>query len=543
MIAISKLPSLFEDTLSKMQNNGPYSAPKGKFYLLGGNIVPLTNKPTPIKIKTDRIGEPIEINVINVSKKPIGVDTRSNKTTTTVVAHSEEFTANVQLSRGTNRIVARVLNREEEIDTLELNATSIVTTWEAFSRVLFTNNTRILNEQKRTIFSNLGTRLIEPFLSFQDLLPDVQSLQILSTRLLSRGLIHTSGSKVGVDDTIKALTLTTPAYRKIKKDTNSLFLALDPLVNAASQFSGKEAHVWIPNVAIVNWVAFLSYVANQPDLYEIISITEDLVTVKSRGKTERHSFNFDDFGTDFLISQAVDECFKSIHVTASTTSMLKINICAASYTFDLVVTDETPIGECRLHLDDSSLTLDSGCTLDADPVDPFSDGWVGLSLTGRFEQDPNDIHGLDTFIQPSPLYSGDLCVYSGFYTQTVSSQRHDIELDIEPDLNDSFVQTAITWTLQSPNGTKWDIKVNPDGTVFTESGSTHDVNNFKVTKPDSSEASFDITNSGVIQVVTPPPGGEDLNDEIYLKALGGTVWDINVTNSNVIQTEKIFPGY
>ena len=184
-ISASVQETVFSDIIESMQKgNEPYVIPKGPYYLLQGNIVPFTPQPTVLRIETDRVGEPIRIEVVQTQPIGAGVDPRQNKSVYTVVPASEIVTVGVQLGRGINHITMTVIGGVEEKALLLVNATTIVSIFEAFARVLFTESTRIIDEQKRAISSRLATRLLEPFISFQDLLPDIQSLKILSNLFL-----------------------------------------------------------------------------------------------------------------------------------------------------------------------------------------------------------------------------------------------------------------------------------------------------------------------------------------------------------------------
>jgi hypothetical protein len=538
MIKVSVQPSIYSDILTSMQTGDtPWIAPKGQFYLLDGAIVPLTPHPTVLKLETDRINEIIRIEVVQQNSSVTGIDPRKNQKTYTVIANSSITTVGVQLSRGLNKISVSVLNYPDDFDFLITRATSIVALWEAFARVLYQESFRIIDEQQRAISSKLATRLLEPFIGFQTLLPDLQSLQILATRLVARGLIHTVGTNTGVNELGKALSLTSPVYTPIGKATEDLDLALDPFSKATG---GQEAHVWIPNIGITNWLAFIGYISNQPDLFEIVSISEREVAVIYQGELQRHQFDFDAYGTDFLTSLAQSECFKSISILVTIFSEITFPICAASYTFDLYVTADNLLGQCRLNFD-SPKPFDTDCLLDADDVDPFTDGWLNLSLTGRFEQDFPLQHVLDTFVIPSTTYTGSTCGYPGYYTQIVTNQKYEVDLPVDIAVS-GWVQTSIGWTLQSPDLTKWDIVINHNtGTLLAVSGSSRVVDLFKVVKPDTTEAAFSITNGGAVQTISPPPGGEMLTPTLYIKATDGSVWDVTVNNSNVIKTTKIFP--
>jgi len=97
--------------------------------------------------------------------------------------------------------------------------------------------------------------------------------------------------------------------------------------------------------------------------------------------------------------------------------------------------------------------------------------------------------------------------------------------------------TTETFVLQSPDLSKWDITIDNTGLLTAVSGSVGTVTNIKVTKPDASFASFAITNLGELQVVSPPPGGETLNDTFFISAPDGAAWRLIVNNSNELQTE------
>lgn len=99
-------------------------------------------------------------------------------------------------------------------------------------------------------------------------------------------------------------------------------------------------------------------------------------------------------------------------------------------------------------------------------------------------------------------------------------------LTLRPDLQ--------TFILQSPDTTKWLIAPNNLGVLVATSGASGTVTTLKVTKPDTSEAAFAIANTGIISVVSPPPGGETLNDNFYIASPDGTAWHLGVNNSNVI---------
>jgi hypothetical protein len=541
MIKATVQDTIYSGIITSMQTgNAPWVPPKGPFYLLDGVVVPFSPNPTIIRIETDRIGEAITIEVAQIGDFGSGTDVRKRQTSTTVVASSSVVTTGVQLGQGRNLITVAVMNRTLDIAYILINATTIVALWESFSRVLYTVSTRIIDEQKRAISSELATRLIEPFLSFQDLLPDIQSVKILAIRLATKGLIHSVGTNLGVTELIKGLTLTTPVYNKMDKSSFDLFPALDPWTKSASQYSGQEAHIWLPNVEVASWLAFLSFISNQPDLYEIQHISESEVIIVYQGEQQRHYFDFNNLRSSFLSAQASSECFKSIIVNATMASLQWIQMCVGTYTFDLYITDQNLLGDYRPTLD-FDIPFDSSRSFDTDPIDPFTDGWINLSLSGRFEQDYPATHTLDTFVIPSSTYPT-ICGYESWYTQLIENQKYDIEVPTTITVTGA-IQEGLVWLLQSPSGDTWMVSVNPlTNTIMTKIVVVPTpIISYKVIKPDLTEVAFDITDEGVLKVIT-PVGGEELTDTLYISSEDMTaVWWVKVNNDDVITIDLIFP--
>jgi len=97
-----------------------------------------------------------------------------------------------------------------------------------------------------------------------------------------------------------------------------------------------------------------------------------------------------------------------------------------------------------------------------------------------------------------------------------------------------------TFTLLSPDSTKWDVIVIIDPlfpsfrTLKTVSGSTNPVNNYKILRDDSTELAIKIDNSGAI-FLDPVIGSETLVDPLRLEESGtGIVWEVKANNSNQI---------
>jgi hypothetical protein len=287
-----------------------------------------------------------------------------------------------------------------------------------------------IDEQQNAIFNKYSTRLAEPYITYKDFLPEFQTIQTMALKFIIRTLMNDKAEDVGVRDFTTALTQSTPVFNPIRGSFN-----FDPIVyplsNIQELFSGTDAHVWIPNSKIANWTAFIKYIDNLPDLFSLESVSESEVVLDYGGVEERHRFDFetDDYSTNFGL-----HAFDNIRVSTILNSSLLMRIFAASYTLDLVVRADSPLGDSRPYFD-SGRPFDSGVTFDADYVDPLADGFVGLPLTGRFEQDVKNTYdakyGFDTIVQPSLAYNQNGVYPDGFYTQFIGTQNDTRTLTID----------------------------------------------------------------------------------------------------------------
>ena len=543
MITISLQAGIYDAIIQGMvSDNPPWSVPAGTFYGLNGDVCAYSPNPTVFLISTDLVGQALGIQIQSSTPSQLGVDPRNNPRTLTVVAQSSVITVSLQLSPGRNTITVSALNDPGDSAQVIVTANPIVTAFEAFARVLYSVSTQVIDELKQAISSDLATRLLEPFISFPNLLPDTQSLQILATRLCTRGLIHNVGLSSGITDLLKALTLCTPVYRPCDKDTFNIDPILDPWPRTSSQFAGKEAHIWLPNLEVANWLAFMRYCSAQPDVFEIVSIREDQIAIKYQGELQRHLYNPAIFGTSFLTEQSQQQCFKSITVYVTQKTNSTIEICAASYTFDLYIDADHPIGIGRPHFD-SGVAFDQGLTFDSDPVDPLTDGWLGLSLSGRFEQDePITSHQLDSFVQASTSYAGSLCAYPSYHMVLATNERYDLDGIPQVVTVTAIEEQGNAFVIQDVNSVNWEVYVNPNGSLYAVSGSSLPPSHWVVTKPDSTQAGFAITTGGQIQVVTPPgPNDVNLNDSLFLLcAETAKIWKLTVNQNNQMVTELVF---
>jgi hypothetical protein len=241
--------------------------------------------------------------------------------------------------------------------------------------------------------------------------------------------VHFPATEVGVRNTIESFSLNTPVLIS-QREPLPYRIEMSRIQRTHENLAGKEAHVWFPNRAVTRWLTFSKLADSLRNLFEIVEVRDDLIRIRYQGREQLHRFDFDAPGENFLSNLSLTECFDKIDMDFSMGMQSLIRICAWAYTFDLAIPEDRPLGGSRNTLD-GPIPLDSGYPFDADPIDPFTDGWVGWSLSGRFELDAPSSQqaelALDTHVNPALSYTGPDCVYPGPYTQMLNQQRADME--------------------------------------------------------------------------------------------------------------------
>lgn len=427
MIKISLEPTIYTDLLHQIYDGDPFGAPKGTFYILSRDTIPYVPRPTSFRIETNRIGENLKIyiNRLNVPDN----DNRMLDLLDEIdyTPQSSISTVSITLGSGLNIINIQTVSGSYEENIIKVETNNIVTFWQAFLQDYYTNVIKKIDNQKNSINSLYATRLVEPFLPIQDLLPETQSFKSITTRLAIVNFLHSAGTNEGTNDILKSLTLGTPIYKSMDKDTFDFDPDADPWTNLASQFYGTEAHAWIPNYGITKFICLIKYLSANPSNYQILEINEQQIRYMYQGLLRTHNFDLDRYGSDFLQSLTRSECFNNIRVSLTKSIIKTFRFKSASYTFDLVLNH--PIGKARKSFD-INVPLDQNLPFDSDSVDPFTDGWLGWSLSGRFGQYENQQFYLDSFVAHTPPHYGDPWAYDSNLVQCLFNMRSDIPLPI-----------------------------------------------------------------------------------------------------------------
>lgn len=427
------------------------AVPSGTFYDdYQYPIISWKAAPINFTLNTDNFNVPVLISTLGNGDYHINVDTQNVRNGTTLVPNNGQTTFQITLKRGLNRIVATEQVPDGQTAYLDVIATTNAIIFESLSREMFVSIDQ-LNQQQAAIYSKFSTRLLDQVINFQDLLTGIEALKSMTTRLLIRGLVHFPAREIGIPNLIEAFALNTPAFID-SRDFKPFDIGQSRILRTTEIASGEEAHVWFPNLSVTRWLAFIRMADSLRQNYEVLDIRDNLVTIDYKGQTQRHRFDFNSQGSNFLTNLSFNDCFSNIEMSMSFSMNLNQTYCVWQYLFDEFVTADNPIGQSRVMFDEG-IPFDSGLNFDQDSIDPFSDGWVGWSLDGRFEMDAgntvNALYGLDTHVVPSHTYTGKTCVYDrGAYTQMMNTSNFEFDVDAEIEVlsgtwDDTYTQGAI----------------------------------------------------------------------------------------------------
>ncbi len=390
-------------------------------------IVPWRADLTNLVLHSDRTDIPVRISVTRIGDYHPNVLPPDVVSEIQVVPQNPQTSFGITLGQGLNRIIAEELVTSGRTSYFEIIATTNTLLLEPMARELYVSESEY-DEQMQALYSRFSTRMLDQVVSYQDLITEVQSLKIMAYRLLVRERVHFPAREIGIRNLIESFTLNTP-YMRDQRYTEELEIERNRSLRGIEISAGQEAHVWFPNLAVTRWLAFTRMVDTLRDNYDFISVRDDLVRVSYKGETQQHKFDFNDPGSKFLTSLSYSNCFDNFDMNFTISFLLNYTWCVWAYPFDEFVTELTPIGQARTSFD-LGVPFDSGLEFDADPIDPYTDGFVGWSLTGRFDSEAPQL-ALDTHVVPSSQYAGPQCVYTGPYTQMLNTHNFEIPIDAE----------------------------------------------------------------------------------------------------------------
>lgn len=257
----------------------------------------------------------------------------------------------------------------------------------------------VFEQHFRSYFS---TRITEHQIQWSDLLPSSFAYRTLLGKIGVRALVNESSKDRGVEDIVSVTTLSNPYVLPTTADDN--VQAPFPLYTESQDFAGDEFHVWYPNSCVAAWHGFVRLLDmfRTDELY-LIGASDEKVTLSHEGNVYDHYFDTE----DAQCVQLVDPCAVETYVYATLTSSLDIWLCPWSYPFDVSVS--IPLGRARFDQDNP---FDTGTPLDSMELTAPLDGWMGVSLSNRFDAPScldsstgggSSAFGTDDICCPSPV--------------------------------------------------------------------------------------------------------------------------------------------
>lgn len=338
-LRLTPVASSFEDLYESVLA----SIPAGAQWHRGPVVLPLTANRTPFTL------EGTEGDVVEITRNGTFIDR--------VVLTGNSQQINIFLLEGKNFLVVRT-NGEQWL--LLVVAANYATVLRGFSQEYFFNVDVDFQDTLNQLNSDLSLRHVEHQIDFQELLPPTRALRALAGKLAVRSLINETGSTRGVDDIVTAASNTTPIVRETVVNRDLFEPSVYTVFSRAHDLGGHEFHIWVPNICVGTWAAFVKLMDNlDPAIAELTSVTDEKVSLNFLGRPESHLFEFETDACSMiaLITQDCLPIVVSIQLTVET----EIAFCAWVYPFDVVV--ELALGRFRL---DSSL--------------PFSEVFLAASI-------------------------------------------------------------------------------------------------------------------------------------------------------------------
>ncbi len=351
--------------------------PTGSFWLRAGYVLPYRFDPMPFTLKVLERGRPVTIAITREN-----LEGKLETLYQTVIPDQLTVTTFLLLGRGRNLIYA---TDGHVHDFIIVSAMTYATVLCTIATEIYNHAQVELEELEAVILSPVSSRIAEPYLDFSDMLPtpSVRSQQTLSTKLAIRSHIADSGTERAVRDLTTAISLQTPVVGELHNPKQRFWPAVEPVYTAQENFGGFNLHVWYHNECINRWSAFIRHIANSPERFRPVSISEEEILVEDQtGEIRRHSFDFSNPRCSSLSSEI--NCFDGLSVRLSFYGDFTIPVCAARYPFDSCFTALNRLGDGRQTFD-SSIPWDSSIPLDYDLLDPGDDGWVGFCWADRWD--------------------------------------------------------------------------------------------------------------------------------------------------------------
>jgi hypothetical protein len=359
------IPTAYDDYYQGMV----VQIPPGNFYLQALDTLPLGIKPSKFFLLTDS-PTPVEIYI-------------NNKLVRTHIPRGSIDTVELFLAGAPSLNFITLRNGIDDPVRLLIAATNIAKQLFVYARELFEYAGFTVDTYNDLIHSVWSSFLVEYQLPWRDDLPDIRSMKQFAVKTAANCLYGEYGKQGGVVDLITGFCSTTPV---IDDPVNPKLWQPDLY---QPQTSGKDvegfnAHVWLPNICLNQWLAFVKLMNNRYD-YKFQYVDENKVVLEhvASGLLEQHLF--DNTSSQCSLRGLLDfiGCMDALAVGGLAHLELSVALCAWATPLDMTV--ETPGIGGGFFDSETDFDGDYGDFDTLYDVDPFTDYWVGTSTVKHFD--------------------------------------------------------------------------------------------------------------------------------------------------------------
>jgi hypothetical protein len=259
-----------------------------------------------------------------------------------VVLTSTSIQVDIFLEEGKNFLVVSTSGEQWLLLAIAANYATVL---RGYSQEYFFNVDVNFQDALNQLSSELSLRHTEHQIDFQEFLPSTRVLRVLAGKLAVRSLINETGSTRGVDDIVTAASNTTPIVRETVVSRDLFEPSVYTVFSRSHDLGGYEFHIWVPNLCIGTWAAFVKLMDNlDPAIAELTSVSDEKVSLDFLGSPESHLFDVET-GACSLVALITQDCLP-ITVSIQLAVDTELAFCAWRYPFDVVV--ELALGRFRM---------------------------------------------------------------------------------------------------------------------------------------------------------------------------------------------------
>ena len=306
--------------------------PAGRFYLQSITMAPRSEFKTEFLLATDNLTATVDIfinNELMLRHRPISPIDRVKLP----LVHAP----------GTNSIL--VTNNIDAPVHLSIASTHLAKYMFVYATQIYEFSGALNERFLNLIRSPWASFIAEYQMPWQRELPEVRSWRSMAVKFIANCIYNESGRQGGVTDLVTGFCQSTPV---ITAPVNTELWQPDLYQpqTAAHDESGFDMHIWLPNLCLNQWLAFIT-ITDHVDFYRIRRMNEQVVTIQETGEEifEQHRFG----SVDLAVGATIDNlgpgcdvlglieflgCMDRIDVSGDTIVLSSFVTCAWASPFD-----------------------------------------------------------------------------------------------------------------------------------------------------------------------------------------------------------------